>query len=91
MPPEVEARVVEVRLAHPGWGPARIVFELCRLPLDRVPSRSGVYRALVRHRLIDPRARKRRRGEYRRWERDRPMELWQMDVMVGCIWPAAPR
>ena len=25
MAPQVEARVVELRLAHPGWGPAAIV------------------------------------------------------------------
>jgi transposase len=83
MPPELEARVVELRVAHPGWGPARLVFELGRLPEVRVASRSGVYRALVRHGLIDPAARKRKRSDYRRWERDRPMELWQMDVMGG--------
>jgi len=83
MPPVAEARVVELRLAHPGWGPARIVYELRRARADPVPSRSGVYRALVRHRLIDPTRRRRRRGEYRRWERSRAMELWQMDVMGG--------
>jgi transposase InsO family protein len=36
---------------------------------------------LVRHRLIDPKPRRRRAQDYRRWERSRPMELWQMDVM----------
>jgi transposase InsO family protein len=40
-----------------------------------------VYRALVRHGLVDPKKRKRRREDYRRWERGRAMELWQMDVM----------
>lgn len=48
-----------------------------------MPSRSGVYRALVRHRLIDPQQRKRRRSDYKRWERSKTMELWQMDVMGG--------
>lgn len=46
-----------------------------------MPGRSGVYRALVRHGLIGPVRRKRRREDYRRWERGRAMELWQMDVM----------
>jgi transposase len=82
MPPELEAQVVQARIAHPGWGPARIVFELARTD-GPVPSRSGVYRALIRHRLVDPTQRKRKRSDYRRWERDRPMELWQMDVMGG--------
>jgi transposase InsO family protein len=48
-----------------------------------VPSRSGIYRALVRGERIDPVKRKRRRADYRRWERGRPMELWQMDVVGG--------
>jgi transposase InsO family protein len=40
-----------------------------------------VYRALVRHSLAGPKKRKRRREDYRRWERGRAMQLWQMDVM----------
>jgi transposase InsO family protein len=46
-----------------------------------LPGRSAVYRALIRHGLVDPRKRKRRREDYRRWERGRAMQLWQMDVM----------
>ena len=42
---------------------------------------SSIYRALVRHRVIDPTKRRRRRADYRRWERGRSMELWQMDVV----------
>jgi hypothetical protein len=38
---------------------------------------------LRRHRLIELRRRRRRREEFRRWERERPMQLWQMDVMGG--------
>ena len=37
--------------------------------------------ALIRHGLIVPGRRKRRREDYRRWERGRAMQLWQMDVM----------
>jgi hypothetical protein len=40
-----------------------------------------VYRALVRHGLVEARQRRRRREDYRRWERGRAMQLWQMDVM----------
>jgi transposase InsO family protein len=82
MPVEVEARVLRLRVEHPGWGPDRIVYELGKvLPAESVPGRSSVYRALVRAGLVVPRARRRRRGDYRRWERGRAMELWQMDVM----------
>jgi transposase InsO family protein len=83
MPAAVEARVLEVRDAHPAWGPDRVRYQLEREGVLSVPSRSAVYRALVRHGRIDPAKRKRRRGDYRRWERGRPMELWQMDVVGG--------
>ena len=76
-----EARVLGVRRAHPAWGPSRIVWQLERDGIDPVPGRSSVYRALVRHGLVEGKKRKRRREDYRRWERGRAMELWQMDVM----------
>jgi len=83
MPAAVEARVCELRRVHPEWGPQRLRHELAREGLPVVPSRSGVYRALVRNGLLVPGVRRRRRRDYRRWERDRPMQLWQMDVMGG--------
>jgi transposase InsO family protein len=45
-----------------------------------VPSRSTVYRVLVRHGLVPARRRKRRRQDYKRWQREAPMQLWQLDV-----------
>jgi transposase InsO family protein len=48
-----------------------------------VPSRSTIYRILVRHGLIDPVPRRRRRQDYQRWQRDTPMELWQLDIVGG--------
>jgi transposase InsO family protein len=80
--PEIEARIVSLRRAHPGWGPRTILNKLKR-DLDQPPSRSSIYRCLVRHRLIDPKPRRRRRDDYKRWERSRAMELWQLDVMGG--------
>lgn len=82
IPPVVEAMIVSMRRAHPGWGPRTILNQL-RRQLDDPPSRSAVYRCLVRHNLIVPKPRRRQRAEYKRWERSRPMELWQMDVMGG--------
>jgi transposase InsO family protein len=81
MPAVVEVRVLAIRSAHPAWGPSRIAHQLLREGVDPVPGRSSIYRALVRHRVIDPTKRRRRRADYRRWERGRSMELWQMDVM----------
>ena len=77
----VEARVLGLRRAHPGWGPSRIVWQLERDGTGPLPGRSSVYRALVRHGLVEAKRRKRRREDYRRRERGRAMELWQMDVM----------
>jgi transposase InsO family protein len=83
MAPEVEALIVEWRRAHPTWGPRTLVSRLARAGADPLPGRSSVYRALVRHRLVDPKRRRRRRSDYKRWERARAMELWQMDVTGG--------
>src|SRR5215470_12908175 len=77
----VEARIVGMRRDHPGWGPSRIRWQLEREGLVPLPGRSAVYRALVRHGLVEGKKRRRRREDYRRWERGRSMELWQMDVM----------
>ena len=85
MPPEVEANICELRRLHPGWGPRRIEHQLARLDLDPVPSRSAIYRCLKRHGLVELRRRRKRRDEFRRWERERPMQLWQMDVMGGVL------
>jgi len=77
----IEAQVVKLRVDHPGWGPSRIVWQLERAGIEPPPGRSSVYRALIRRGLIVPGKRRRRREDYRRWERGRSMELWQMDVM----------
>ena len=76
MPPEVEARVCALRREHPGWGPQTIRHRLGQEDVSPLPSRSAVYRALVRHGLIEPTKRRRQRGDYKRWQRSRPMELW---------------
>jgi transposase InsO family protein len=83
MDPVIEARVVEMRRAHPGWGPRTILFWLEREAVAPLPGRTSVERCLVRHGLVTPQARKRKRSDYKRWERSRAMELWQMDVVGG--------
>jgi hypothetical protein len=80
MGPVVEARVVEMRRAHPGWGPRTILFWLEREAVMPLPGRTSIERCLVRHGLVTPQARKRKRSDYVRWERSRAMELWQMDI-----------
>ena len=83
MAPEVEARIVALRSEHPGWGPRTLLHYLGREELSPLPGRSSVHRCLLRHGLIEPQKRRRKREDYRRWERLRAMELWQMDVMGG--------
>jgi transposase InsO family protein len=83
MPAVVEARIIEMRHDHPGWGPRTIGHQLGREGFDPVPAKTSIYRCLVRHGLITPVARRRKRADYRRWERARAMELWQMDITGG--------
>ena len=90
MPAQVEARLCELRRRHPQWGQRRLAHELTRVGIDPPPGLTSIYRALVRNGLIQPRPRRRAKASYQRWERARPMELWQMDVMGG-IWLADGR
>ena len=85
MSPEVEALVVGLRRENPGWGPRTLLFGLEARGVVPLPGRSSVCRCPVRHGLIQPRARRRKRSDYRRWERGRAMELWQMDVVGGVM------
>jgi Homeodomain-like domain len=87
---EVEALVCEMRRAHPRWGPRRIRAELAKRPesLDgrwRLPHRSSIYRILIRFDLLTIKPRRRKRSEYKRWQRDAPMELWQLDIVGSCF------
>jgi transposase InsO family protein len=82
-PAVIEVRIVGMRRAHPGWGPRTIGYHLEQEGVVPVPSRSSIYRALIRHGLIDPQQRRKRRSDYKRWERSKAMELWQMDVTGG--------
>jgi transposase InsO family protein len=85
MPATVEARILELRREHPGWGPRTIGHCLGREGFEPVPGRSSIHRCLVRHGLIEPQARRRKRADYRRWERAKAMELWQMDIVGGVV------
>jgi transposase InsO family protein len=85
MPAMVEARVLELRRQRPHWGPINLRHQLIREGVDPVPSHMGIYRALLRHHLIEPGAKRKRLPTYKRWERGQPNELWQMDVVGGVL------
>ena len=46
MSPATEARIVEIRRAHPVWGADRIRYQLRRDKMVLMPGRTSVYRAL---------------------------------------------
>jgi transposase len=82
--PAVEAAICEMRRDHPRWGQPRLAFELGRQGCPGpVPSLSTIYRVLVRHGFINPAPRGRRREDYIRWQREEPMQLWQLDIVDG--------
>jgi transposase len=95
VPAEVEALVCEMRRSHPRWGPRRIRAELAKRPefvdgTRRLPHRSSIYRVLVRFDLLMVKPRRRKRSEYKRWQRDAPMELWQLDIVGSCFLTPSP-
>ena len=58
MSPEIEARIIELRNEHPGWGPRTLRHQLSLEGFAPVPGRTSIYRCLVRHGLIMPEARR---------------------------------
>jgi transposase InsO family protein len=80
---DVEARICQLRGRHARWGPRRLACELAKAGVTPVPSLSTIYRVLVRHGLVPARKRKRRRQDYKRWQREEPMQLWQLDITAS--------
>ena len=83
MPAAVEALVLELRRQRPYWGPRSLVLQLAKKQVRPLPSESAVYRCLVRAGVVEQVRRHPRRENWKRWERARPMELWQVDVLHG--------
>jgi transposase InsO family protein len=79
---DVEALVCELRRAHPRWGARRIAWELAQRAVAGAPSRATVHRVLVRNAMVTPQAQRHKR-KYRRWQRETPMALWQLDLVGG--------
>jgi transposase InsO family protein len=78
---QVETAICELRRQYPRWGARRIAFELAR---DGVPSpsRASVHRVLVRNGMVVAQEQQHAR-KYRRWQREAPMQLWQLDLIGG--------
>src|SRR6266542_5615011 len=78
--PEVEARIVALRRPNPRVGSPHHP--------QQAPSRAGVPAPSARRSTgawsaTASSPKPRRREDYKRWERSRPMELWQIDVVGG--------
>ncbi|WP_328508316.1 IS481 family transposase [Streptomyces mirabilis] len=82
LPGEVEALVCEMRRSHPRWGARRIAYEIERTDAESAPSRATVHRVLARNGLVRPQEQQHRR-KYKRWQRETPMHLWQLDLVGG--------
>ena len=83
VPPEVRQRMVAVKKAHPEYGPRRIADVLKRFFL--IPtSQSTVHKTLSEKGLVNKAKRKpvKNPPKPRFFERARPNQLWQSDIMT---------
>jgi transposase InsO family protein len=84
----VEQRIVDLRAQHPDWGARKLAVLLEREGLAVPPA--TVHRILLRRGLV--RREDRRQPATRRFERDHPNQLWQMDFKSPKGWnqPVGP-
>jgi transposase InsO family protein len=80
--PDVEALICEMRRHHRRWGARRIAYELQQQIGQQAPSRSTIHRTLVRNGLVNSQEQQHKRI-YKRWAREAPMHLWQLDLVGG--------
>jgi transposase InsO family protein len=86
--PELEARIVALREVYPDWGARKLAVLLDREGI-RLPS-STIHRVLLRRGLV--RDQDRHRPAVKRFEREQPNQLWQMDFKSPKGWgqPVGP-
>jgi transposase InsO family protein len=72
-----EAQIVELRRRHPRWGARRIHAELRRVGIEP-PAVATIHRALRRNHLVAPQPPRRPKAT-KRFERELPNDLWQID------------
>jgi len=86
--PPIEQRIVQLRRQRPDWGARKLAVLLAREGLA-VP-RMTVHRVLLRHGLV--REEDRQQQAPRRFEREQPNQLWQMDFKSPKGWgkPVGP-
>lgn len=77
-PRETELLILELRAKHPAWGPRKLKRRLEDMGYENLPAASTIAAILKRNGCISEKESQQRRP-YRRFERDAPNELWQMD------------
>jgi transposase InsO family protein len=85
----VEQQVMELRRRYPDWGARKLALRLGEQAGLQMPA-STVHRILRRHKLVQPC--EQHHGKWKRFERSRPNELWQMDFKGPRGWnqPVGP-
>lgn len=76
--PELEVEICRMRKDHPRWGARRIRTELTRAGIAP-PATSTIHRVLRRNLLVADQPKKRPKAT-KRFERDLPNDLWQIDA-----------
>ena len=80
-----EERVIALRLRYPDWGARKLEVVLSREGVKL--TRSTIHRILLRYDLVDEQDR--HPQAVKRFARERPNELWQMDFKGPKNWPVA--
>jgi transposase InsO family protein len=83
--PELETRIMALREVYPDWGARKLAVLLKRQGIE-LPS-STIHRVLLRLGLVIDADR--RPPAVKRFEREHPNELWQMDFKGPKNWPTA--
>lgn len=76
--PELTARILALRQAHPAWGARKLRHWLLEAGIPDVPAPSTITAILRRGGLLSPEPRRR---DFLRFEHDAPNAVWQMDFM----------
>lgn len=77
-PAEMEELILSVRINHPTWGPRKILRNLADKGNDGLPAASTVASILKRNGFVTP-EQSACHTPVKRFERDEPNDLWQMD------------
>lgn len=82
---QLEQQVEQLRRRYPDWGARKLQILLARQGVGM--TRSTIHRTLLRRGLVEQQSGKKR--SWRRFQREQPNQLWQMDFKGPKKWPQA--